>query len=364
MRRPNPRFDARRNAWVTRAGGKLVTLAIGPKNARTEAQAWDAFYSHMARLGNPVQASSTPSISIGKLADEFGAWLLREIDASRLQTKTLEYYQHQLQKFLDSVGGNRSATSIRPHELEMIKGGWHSVQAVQRLYNWGVQMGLVPENPFRKIKKPDPGHRQRVLTDKEQQELLAAADEPFRQFLLAMLNTIARPQEIRALRWRDLVMEPQPMFVLHDFKARKRRKDRQTAVRRIFLNDFMLDMLQHMRQKQCPGIDDHVFLDKRGRAWTGNAIRCRMRRLRKKLGWTPDENGENVVAYSLRHTGATRASVLGVSDRSLSELMGHTTTSMTRRYQHPPLDHLGQAIRQATGDQHNGNRNKNDAAAD
>ena len=45
MRRPHPRFDEARNAWVTRAGGKLKILAAGPKNADTEADAWDAFYA-------------------------------------------------------------------------------------------------------------------------------------------------------------------------------------------------------------------------------------------------------------------------------------------------------------------------------
>ncbi len=40
MRRPHPRFDKTRNAWVTRAGGKLKILANGPKNKNTQAAAW------------------------------------------------------------------------------------------------------------------------------------------------------------------------------------------------------------------------------------------------------------------------------------------------------------------------------------
>jgi hypothetical protein len=43
MRRPHPRFDETRNAWVTRAGGPLKILAKGPKTAETESAAWDAF---------------------------------------------------------------------------------------------------------------------------------------------------------------------------------------------------------------------------------------------------------------------------------------------------------------------------------
>ena len=66
-----------------------------------------------------------------------------------------------------------------------------------------------------------------------------------------------------------------------------------------------------------------------------------------QLTFGPDANGENVVAYTLRHTAATRACTSGVPDRVLADLMGHTSTDTTRRYQHPRLDDLARAIRQA-----------------
>jgi hypothetical protein len=60
MRRPHPRFDERRQAWVTRAGGQLKILAKGPKNATTQAAAWDAFYAYLTKFGNPVEGSLLP----------------------------------------------------------------------------------------------------------------------------------------------------------------------------------------------------------------------------------------------------------------------------------------------------------------
>ena len=75
MRRPHPRFDTARDAWVTRAGGKLKILAKGPQNANTEAAAWDAFYVHMAKLGTPVEGSSIPVMTLGSLANKYGAML-------------------------------------------------------------------------------------------------------------------------------------------------------------------------------------------------------------------------------------------------------------------------------------------------
>jgi hypothetical protein len=165
MRRPHPRFDEVRNAWITRAGGKLMTLTPGLQNAETKAKAWDAFYAHMTLLGNPVEGSSVPVITLGQVADRFGECMQREVDAGRSRPRTFEYYHDQIQKFLDAVGGNRGASGLLPHEVEMYKTNWHSVQVVQRLYNWGVEMGL-KENPVRSVKKPDLGQRHGTLANR------------------------------------------------------------------------------------------------------------------------------------------------------------------------------------------------------
>jgi integrase len=346
VRRPHPRFDERRNAWVTRAGGTLKMLAKGPKNADTEAAAWDAFYAYMAKMGTPVEGSSAPAITLGQLANKYGEWMQREIEAGRMKPRTLDYYQDHIQRFLDAVGGNRPAAGLIPHDLEVHKSGWHSVQAVQRLLNWGVEMGLLAENPVRTVKKPDLGQRKRTLSPRELAGLLRAADRHFRAFLLAMRHTIARPQEVRSLRWKDLFYEPVPMFVLKEFKAKARRKDK-AAVRLIPLDGRMLRLLARLARKRRPAPEDHVFLNRLGKPWSANAVRCRMRRLRDTLGLGPDDAGENVVAYTLRHTAATRASARGVRDRVLAELMGHTNTATTQRYQHLQADHLADAIRRA-----------------
>jgi integrase len=204
VRRPHPRFDAARNAWVTRAGGTFKLLAKGPKNSETEAAAWDAFYAHMANLGTPVEHDAVSRITLGQLADLFGDWLDREVQAQRVKPKTLYYYRHHIQRFLDAIGGCRQAATVLPHEVEMFKTSWHSVQTAQRLYNWGATMGLVKENPIRTVKKPEVGQRQRILSPLETAHLLRAADRAFRPFLLAMRHTIARPQEVRALQWKHL----------------------------------------------------------------------------------------------------------------------------------------------------------------
>jgi integrase len=346
VRRPHPRFDIARNAWVTRAGGRLKILAKGPKTAETESAAWAEFYAHMARLGNPVPATAA-GVTLGQLADEFGRWLEQEVAAGRKRPATLAYYKHLIQRFLNAVGGRRPADGVKPIELERYKTNWHSVQSVQRLFNWGVSMGLIGSNPLRSVRRPDLGQRERILSPRETAQLHRAADPAYRAVLMALQHTIARPQEIRALQWKLLQLRPYPLFELRDFKAKLRRKDRHVARRRIPLDDRMLRMLRRFAARRNPAPDDFVFLNSRGRPWTANALRLRMRTLRKKLKFDPDERGEQVVNYTLRHTAATRACAAGLRDRVLADLMGHTSTTTTARYQHLQDRHLHEAIRTA-----------------
>ena len=82
-----------------------------------------------------------------------------------------------------------------------------------------------------------------------------------------------------------------------------------------------------------------------------------MRRLRVKAGIGPDENGEQIVMYTARHTFGTAAAAGGVSDRRLADLMGHTDTKMTQKYIHLANPDLRKAVVEATKNYLDVNRN-------
>jgi integrase len=89
-----------------------------------------------------------------------------------------------------------------------------------------------------------------------------------------------------------------------------------------------------------------LFRNVDGNPWTRNAIRCRFRRIRTKLGL-----GGNLVAYLYRHTFTTDALENGAGIADVCELLGHTTTDMVmRHYQHlrEKREHLRQAAIKAT----------------
>lgn len=293
------------------------------------------------------------AMRLKRLIDKFLTWC----EQTR-KPATTSNYRWLLYKFLRHVG-NKPIDKLLPADLEAYGKTWHEVQSVQRLFQWAKDsIRIVPENIFSKVPRPPAGERTRILPPRELAGFLRKTKSPFRQFLVAMRESIARPQEIRELIWPMLRADDPRMsieqalpigrakFVLHHYKSRERRNDPNTP-RIIRVNRRLGRLLLRLLQR-TPSREGYVFLNRLRRQWSGNAVRCRMRRLRerfpelKSIGGT----GENVVAYSLRHSSATVATAKGIRDRVLADLMGHSSTDMVQRYQHLQDEHLRLAMEQ------------------
>lgn len=290
--------------------------------------------------------------TVSTLADAFYSFM-----AGRNTPGTISYYQRHIKRWIAHVGPV-AVDDLRKHHLLTWGKKWHEMQAIQRLFTWAHSvMEIIERNPFKGIRRPRPGQRRRVLTDQEAARVLRAADRDFRAYLLALRESIARPQELRAVMWAHIRWEGDhadmasalragdAYFRLWDYKSRERRADPDTP-RDIFIN-ARLGRLLARRAAHGPDGQSHIFTNQRKLAWTSNAIRLRMRRLCRRLHLAEDDRGERVVAYTWRHTSATNASVNGMPDRVLAELMGHTSTRTTARYQHPTRQHLRKALNAA-----------------
>jgi integrase/recombinase XerD len=265
--------------------------------------------------------------------------------------KTTESYRHQLDKWSQCVK-NKTIDRFVPADLSRHSKSWHRTQAVQRMFQWAVdEIEALPRNPFAKVTRPPAGQRIRIMTPTQLSRLFRRARKPFREFLIGMRETLARPQEIRQLQWEWLMPDPgwigtldealaagRAMFVLWSYKARDRRED-PSEPRKILINRRFGRLLIRKKRK-LPELRGPVFTNRCRRPLTANAIRCSMRVLRKICGIKP-EQGENIVAYTIRHSISTLASGPGkVRDRMLADLLGHTNPKTTRRYQHLQVDHL------------------------
>ena len=71
-----------------------------------------------------------------------------------------------------------------------------------------------------------------------------------------------------------------------------------------------------------------VFRNTHGNKWRRNALSCRFKRLREKIG-------KKLCAYALRHSFATEGLKRGVDSLTLAQIMGHSdTTMLSRHYAH------------------------------
>lgn len=290
------------------------------------------------------------NILLADLAQRFFAFI-----ETKNAPGTRYYYRLHINRFVAAVG-NMPVADLRKHHLLEWGKCWHSIQSVQRLFNWACgEMEIIERNPFSTVKRPRPGRRRRVLERSQVVKMTRLAAPDLRAFILAMRETIARPQEVRALKWEYLRWDAATMtreealvsgearFELLEYKARERRLDPDAP--RVILITARLGRFLCRLLRRRPDALGYVFLNSQKLPWTSNALRLRVRRLRDRAKLVADARGEKIVAYTLRHTGATQACINGVPDRILAELMGHTSTRTTARYQHLSYEHLRAALR-------------------
>ncbi len=284
--------------------------------------------------------------TVAHLVTSFDRSLSVSVRLGQLRPATQVYYHFQLKKLLSAVGAFPAA-ELRAHHLVSVELGCHFVRALKRLYQWAADEELIPKNPFKKLKAPPIGQRTRVLSAAEFERLLAVCSPAFARYLRLANETAARPGELRELRWLSVRLEER-VILLTNFKAKDKRKDGM-KVRRIPLTPLAVLLLAELRaQRPDDGPDGFVFVGRGGKPLGPNALRCSMRTARRKAGLNT-EGRERVVCYTLRHTRATDLTRKRVDSNTLAEIMGHTTTQMTRRYQHLSANDLNDVIDRADG---------------
>jgi integrase len=153
--------------------------------------------------------------------------------------------------------------------------------------------------------------------------MMAKASKPAMYLIDALRLTGCRPNEIRAVRIEHIAAD-YSCFVLRAHKnARKTGK-----VRTVYLSSGAKRLLQTVIADRKEGF---VFLDRHGKQFTQNAIRCIFRRLREKLELGEDEP---VNSYSFRHTWATNALIRGIPVATVAELMGNSVKMVEKHYGH------------------------------
>lgn len=351
MKRPEPWYRKQNDAWYVCIDGRQTMLAKGKDNKDA---AFDAFHKLMATEGRlpPVR-----DLSLGELC-------LRFLEHSRNEHKpsTIEWYRGHLESLVNYKNfAKRKAAEMTPADvldwtskprlLKPSKDGKErrsrnklgqsakrgAISVVKAVYSWGAKnAGLPRDHPIRDMERPSMKTR-RALTLGEIEAIFAVVkDEPFRDFLTALLNTGARPGEVFAVTAKQF---REGIWILETHKT----DGTSGNPRMIQLNETMIELTK----RRCAAFPEGpIFRNGRGLPWRRQAVRSRFAVLRKNLNLDP-----GAVCYGLRHYFITTSLERGVPIATVAEIVGHKDTKMiTSVYSHlqERRAHLKAAIEQAT----------------
>lgn len=196
----------------------------------------------------------------------------------------------------------------------------------------------------------------RVLTRQEQDNLCQYLYDNItlrNAGILLSLFAGLRIGEICALRWEDISLEERLLYIRHTMYRIQNLEPEGprtrvvistpksiTSARMIPLPEDLARLLAEL-----PGSHRGFFL-------TGDEeVFTEPRNMQYHFRVTLKRSGVNPANYhALRHTFATRCVELGFDVKCLSELLGHSTVSMTMdRYVHPSLEHKREHMQRLSG---------------
>lgn len=315
-RRPKPWYWKERKSWYVTINGQRHNLGTEKK------EAFEEFHKLMASPQARLKEESVAAV-----LDDFQTWTI-ENRAKR----TADRYKDFLQAFIAYAPAKDQAMGLlRVGELHAghvttwlnSHPTWNSttkrnaITALQRAFNWAVKNRGLDRNPIKGMEKPEAKRRNTVVTPAEFEKLLAEVkDQPFRELLIISYDSGARPFEIKRLEARHVQLDKQRAVI----PAEEAKGKIPRAI--YFPTERSTKIIKRLVKERPAG---PLFLNNRGRPWTGMAVKCRMEDLEDKIG-------KRIRHYDLRRTFITDKIIAGVDSHVVAALAGHKSTAMIDKH--------------------------------
>jgi integrase len=345
-REAKPWFYKQTGWWMAWIGGRKQKLAKGKANKKAAKDRLEELRVEARK--NPPPGN--PDQTVASVIETY-----QEFENRRLAPSTAATRGVYLQSFAEVHGWRLVCDSAPLHLKGWLnshpewKSDWTkngAIRYVQIAFNWAAENKLIPTNPFKGVTHRE-GQPRRNTTPEEFHRILRGTvgrgrKRPtpgmrIREVLYFLWLTGCRPGEASHLRWSNVDFD-RGLVVIMEHKTSKTQK---VPKPRIIPMHAAVVRLLHRIRKRNEG--DLVFLTHRKTPWNKDSLGLRIRRARK-IANVPDD----AKLYGLRHAFGTRAIVNGVGVKTLSELLGHTTTRMSERYVHlaGQYAHLADAMSQ------------------
>jgi integrase len=282
---------------------------------------------------NPAKARKSPRFDA--FADQYLDWMKanrKPLTVARVAT-TLERVK--------ACFGQKRLSDLTPWHLEQFKKVRKEegrapgtinldVSVVKALLYKAQEWGKLAEHPVKHVKLlQNPRQKTRFLSEEEEARLLAACSPALQRVVTVGLLTGFRRQELTSLRPEDVDLDRDTISVAVCYSKNGESRTLPIGPRlRAALHDALA----------LRGGAPTVFVTPRGASWTGIGFARAFRKacLRTGIG--------NLGPHVLRHTFASRLVMAGVDLRTVQELMGHKSITMTLRYAHLSPDHKRAAM--------------------
>jgi integrase len=338
--------------------------ALTPDDARRRAR---EILGAVANGQDPADAISKEraAATVGELARAFVAEHVRK----KRKPKTIESYEHVIDRYLVPEFGTRKAKALPRSDLSRLHGKLSDKPAVANrllavtssMFSWGSEHGYLPEgfNPATRIEKYKEVQRERFLSTDELERIGEALREAetiglpwnpdptkakvkhapkeenrhvrYSSEVVAairlLLLTGARLREILHLRW-DYVDLERGLLLLPDSK---------TGRKTIILNAPALSIIDGLARDSpyvIPSNDPRKPRSDLKRPWAAVSERAGLKGVR---------------LHDLRHTHASFGAGSGMGLPIIGKLLGHSQSATTARYAHLDADPLRRASNKIGG---------------
>lgn len=322
------------------------------RGANTEAAARRIGEARMLQVIREGQLSAKKGPRAVPTLAEFAAeWL--ELGRSERQSPcTLRNRTLMLDKHILPELGDRRLDGVDEKALQSLRRRLteHKSSTVNLIVRTLMAMLRCAERLGHKVRlpkvKPLAEVRERHWYTPSQYEALVASAATFGpEHLVTILlggDAGLRSGEITALRWSDVDLEMETLYVRRNFAGGEERAPKCSKTREVPLSHRLRAALLGLRRvMETRG---HVLLRDDGQP-------CRNYYLARRIAQVADYAGVPVYGpHALRHAFASRLMLSGSGARVVMDLLGHSSLQVTQIYTHATADHRRDAIRRLSTD--------------
>jgi len=298
---------------------------------------------------------------------------------TRRSPRTTLTYRHRAETMIYPYLGDRRAIEIRTldvqrwiERLQVAEGERKAYEAtsihaavsvIYGAFREAARLGILPSNVVDGIRRPGIGDiRTTTWSEAEARRFLVEVrdDELYGALYHVALATGMRPGELRALQWVDVKLDDGVLYVNRtltkglDGRETITNRTKTRSGRAIAISDALVAILRHHRKLQAARQlradvwhDLGLVFDRGDGKWLSQASWQRVHRAYCKRAKVPV-----IRAHDLRHTFATLAIGQGGNIKIVSDILGHSSITMTldtyvhssTDMHHPIVDSLSDLI--------------------